>query len=99
MTIVLISAFTGIVSDFVAKKASKDVIKMPSSSSTINDCANGSPRLPPPLSLSLCGCLTAITLLDVLVCVLLPVVLVLTVLASLLEIIASCVVSNKPFAS
>jgi len=89
-------------SDLVAKKTSKEVIKIPSSSSTINDCANGSPPpppSPPPPSPPLSGCLIAITLFDVLVRVLLPVVLVLTVLASLLEIIASCVVSNKPFAS
>ena len=52
-----------------------------------------------PLSLLSGGCLTAITLLAVLVKLLLPVVAVLCVLASLVDMIASCVVSNKPFAS
>ena len=81
---VLISALTGIVDDLVAKKASNEVIKIPSSSSTINDCAND----PLPLlvkTLYHFSCLTAITLLDVLVSVLVLVVDVLCVLASLVE--------------
>ena len=75
MTIFLISAFTGNVDDFVAKKASSDVMNIPSSTSTINDCANGSPLFPPPPPPSLSlpplsgGCLTAIVLLALLVIV------------------------------
>ena len=86
----LISALTGIVDDFVAKKASIEVMNTPSSSGTINDCANGSPPPPP---------LCATTLLADLLVLLLPVTVVLTVLASLVATIASCTVSNNPFAS
>ena len=67
-------------------------MKIPSATSTTKDCANGSD--PPPVS-----CCTAITLLAVLVVDLASVVVCLTVLASRVDIIASCVVSNKPLAS
>ena len=100
MTIFLISALTGIVADLVAKKASKEVIYTPSVSSIINDCANGSPCPPPrpPPPLLFWGCLTATTLLAVLVVVWEDVTDVLCIDASLVATIASCVVSNKPLA-